>query len=458
VPEHRLHRTYLHSDRFLPSRFLRPVLRFTRVEAAGGVVMLVAAAAALVWANLPGGGRYEGFWQTPLDLTLGPLGLHLTLRTLVNDALMTVFFYVVGLEIKREMVHGELRDPKKAALPILAALGGMAVPALIYLAFNTGGEATRGWAIPVATDIAFSVGVLALLGSRIPVGARLFLLTLAVADDVGGITIIAVAYTRHLEVLWLLAALAVLATVWAAGRAQIRSMAFYIPLAFLAWLFLLQSGVHATLSGVALALLTPATPMYDGAQYRERARRILALDGAEAVERADDEDAITLSLVARESVSPLARLEEKIVPWSSFLVVPVFALANAGVRFADMDVAAAFTHPVTLGTALGLLVGKAVGITAAAWAAVRLGWGRLPDSTGWRHIVGLATVGGIGFTVALFITGLAFEHPVLTDQAKLGIFVGSLLAGIIGYLVLRGTAPLTASEAGEPSREDGPPG
>ena len=441
MDDDRLPLTWLHSDRFLPRRFLRPVLRFTAVEAAGGLVLLAAAAAALVWANLPGGASYERFWETPVDLVLGPLALHESLRGLVDHGLMTIFFFVVGLEIKREMVRGELRDLKTAALPVLAALGGMAGPALVYLAFTGGTTAVHGWAVPVATDIAFSLGVLSLLGSRVPVGARLFLLTLAIADDIGGIVVIAAFYTSDLALWWLLGALGSLAVVWAAGRAGVRAPAFYAAAAFASWLCLLESGVHPTLSGVALALLTPAAAFYTDEQYRDRARRILG--GHEAAAAAPfggervDEDALTLATVARQSVAPLDRLERVLHPWSSFLVIPLFALANSGVRFAGTDFGAAVTHPVTLGVAVGLVAGKLVGISASTWLAVRLGWGRLPRNTGWRHILGVAAVAGIGFTVALFIAGLAFADPALADRAKLGIFAGSLLAGFAGYLFLR---------------------
>ncbi|MBN2113573.1 MAG: Na+/H+ antiporter NhaA [Acidimicrobiia bacterium] len=434
----------------MPRRFLRPALRFTRVEAAGGLVLLVATAAALVWANLPGGESYARFWATPVDFTLGALSLHETLHGLVGDGLMTIFFFVVGLEIKRELVRGELRDPRTAALPVFAALGGMIGPAVIYLAVVGGGEAARGWAIPVATDIAFSLGVLSLLGPRVPVGARLFLLTLAIADDIGGIVVIAVAYTTDLRLWWLLASLGALALVGAANRAGIRSLAFYGTAAFAAWFCLLESGVHATLSGVALALLTPARSLYSDEEYRDRARRTLAGHRASSLapfglERLD-EDALTLAMVARESVAPLDRMERALHPWSSFLVVPLFALANAGVRLAGIDLGAAALHPVALGTALGLLAGKLVGISAFTWVAVRLRWGRLPSLTTWRHIVGVAAVAGIGFTVALFIDGLAFSDPLLADRAKLGIFAGSILAGVLGYLVLR-LAPAPPGES-----------
>jgi NhaA family Na+:H+ antiporter len=449
VPDERFHSTWLSSDRFIPARFLRPVLHFTRVEAAGGLVLLGATVGALVWANLPFTDSYERFWQTRFDVIVGPFTLYETLRGLVNDGLMALFFFVVGLEIKRELVHGELRDPKTAALPVMAAVGGMVVPALIYLGF-AGSIASRGWAVPVATDIAFSLGVLALLSKRVPVGARLFLLTLAIADDIGGITVIAIGYTGHVETWWFLGALAALAAVWGAGRAGVRATAFYGLAAAMAWLCLLESGVHAAITGVALALLTPARALYGDDQYRDRARRILARHEhhAEAPHGAEriDAEALILSAIARESVAPVDRMERALHPWSSFLVVPIFALANAGVRFAGLDLAEAAVHPVTLGVGVGLLAGKVVGISGFTWLAVRLGWGRLPRFTGWRHVIGVSALAGIGFTVALFITGLAFTDPGLADRAKLGIFAGSIAAGILGYLVLR-SAPAAPAAA-----------
>jgi len=437
--------TWLHSDRLVPKRFVGPVLRFTRIEASGGAVLLVAAAAALTWANAPFGHTYAEFWGTPLNLAFGFFHLDLTLQEIVNDGLMAIFFFVVGLEIKREMVLGDLRDPKSAALPVLAALGGMIVPALIYLAFvltgDVPGEATRGWGIPMATDIAFSVGVLSLLGKRVPVGAKLFLLALAIADDIGAIVVIAVFYTDDLELGFLALSLAALALVLTASRVGIRSLAVYVLLALLAWYFLLESGVHATLAGVALAMLTPARPLYSDTQFRKRAGSLLGryerdIQTSNAQERID-EHARILSLVAKESISPLRRFEDALLPWSSFVVVPIFALANAGVRFAGIDLVDAAIHPVTLGVAIGLLVGKTVGISTFTWLAVRLRIGKLPRSTGWKHVIGLAAVAGIGFTVSLFVTSLAFEHAILTDRAKTGIFIGSTVAGLIGYTLLR---------------------
>jgi NhaA family Na+:H+ antiporter len=451
MSEDRIHRTWLHSDRFVPARFLRPVQRFMQVEASGGIALLVMAVAAIAWANSPFGAGYDSFWATHLEVTLGSVHLDLTFQDVVNDGLMVLFFFVIGLEIKRELVHGDLRDPRTAALPVAAAAGGMLVPALIYLSFNAGGAAAHGWAVPVATDIAFSAGVLSLLGRRVPLGARLFLLTLAVADDIGGIAVIAIFYSQGLAFGWLAAALAGLALMWAANRARVRALPFYGLVAFGSWLCLLESGVHAALAGVAFAALTPARSLYSDAEYRSRARLVLGRYDSEARaphgEERLDEDALTLAAVARESVSPLDRLERACHPWSSFVVAPIFALANSGVRFAGIDLLDALTHPVALGTGLGLLVGKVVGVSTFTWLAVRLGWGRLPRLIGWRHVIGLSAVAGIGFTVALFIAGLAFTDPALADQAKLGIFAGSLLAGSIGYLALRSTPPLPADAA-----------
>lgn len=453
------HDTWLTSDRTVPSRFVRPVLRFTSIEASGGIVLLIGAVAALIWVNAPFGESYASFWETPLNLEIGEL-IHLdeSLRDFVNDALMTIFFFVVGLEIKRELAVGELRDRKRAALPAIAAVGGMVVPALIYVAFVIGepGEATRGWGIPMATDIAFSIGVVSLLGARVSVGAKLFLLALAIADDIGAIAVIAIFYTSDLATGWLAASLATLAVIYVAGRVGIRSTTFYVVAGIAAWFFLFESGVHATLAGVALGFLTPAAAWYSDRDYYDRASWILSqrqMDEAapSSVERVDDH-ALTLANVAKESVPPLNRLERALHPWSSFVVVPIFALANAGVRFADIDVGAALTSSVALGVGFGLVVGKIVGITGATWLALRFNIGRLPPRTGWLQIIGLASLAGIGFTVSLFVTELAFTGGELADRAKIGIFIGSTVAGIAGYLLLR--ASPTPQEALEASRED----
>ncbi len=441
----REHRTWVDSDRWIPSRFVRPLNRFISIESAGGIVLLVAAVVALLWANAPFGESYENFWETHFDFSFAGIHLEESLRKLVNDGFMAIFFFVVGLEIKRELVTGDLRYPKAAALPAIAALGGMIVPALLYLSFNGGGEASQGWGIPVATDIAFSVGVVSLLGRRVPVGAKLFLLALAIVDDIGAIAVIAIFYTDTLYFGYLGAAIGGLVAVSVAARAGIRSMMFYVPVAIATWYFLLESGVHATLAGVALGMLTPVRSMYTDREFHDRTSRILArhdLGGStpRAAERLDH-DALEVSMIARESVSPLSRLEALLHPWSSFVIVPIFALANAGVRFAGMDLSEAVTHPVSLGVMIGLSLGKIVGISLFSWLAVRLRLGVLPRFAGWTHIVGLAAIAGIGFTVSLFVTGLAFDSALLADRAKIGIFVGSFASGVVGYLILRSIRP-----------------
>ena len=442
----RVYETWVHSDRRIPKGFVRPIMRFTQIEASSGSLLIIAAIAALVWANAPFGESYNTFWNTHLDIQLGPIHFEESLKHLVNDALMVLFFFVVGLEIKRELVVGELRDPKKVALPAIAALGGMIVPALIYVVFvaGEGGEATNGWAIPMATDIAFSVGVVSLLGKRVSTGAKLFLLALAIADDIGAILVIAIFYTSDLNFIWLVAGLAGLTIVYLAQRSGIRSMFVYILAGVLIWFFVFESGVHATLAGVALGLMTPVYPLYSEDDYYRRSSWIMGrfeMNKAAPNHRERlDYDAMQLASVARESISPLDRLEHTLTPWASFVVVPIFALANAGVRFADFDsgILDALTSPITLGVATGLLVGKLVGISVATWIAVRLGIGKLPTATGWTQVVGLASLAGIGFTVSMFVTELAFEtNMAMADSAKVGIFIGSGLAGIIGYTLLR---------------------
>src|SRR5690554_1013284 len=440
----RRHQTWANSNRFVPRVFVQPFKRFTQIEAASGVVLLVAAAVAMVWANSPLADSYFHLLEEwVVELQFGPIRLEESFGHMVNDGLMAIFFFVVGLEIKRELVLGELRDPRVAALPVMAAVGGMVVPALIYVALAGGTPgAETGWGIPMATDIAFAVGVLSLLGRKVPTSGKLFILALAIADDIGAILVIAIFYTSDLRFAWLVAALAGLAVVTVAQRVGIRSLAFYWPVAIAIWFALLESGVHATLAGVALGLLTPARPMYSPQELDRKARQILDMypmgDTVEDLQHAEHE-AMLLTEISRESASPLTRLEHKMLPWSSFAVIPLFALANAGVSFAGTDVADLITHPVSLGVGLGLLFGKPIGITLFTWLAVRLRIGRMPVGTRWPHIIGLGFAAGIGFTVALFVTALAFDDPRLGDIAKVGIFAGSIIAAILGAVILLST-------------------
>lgn len=438
------HRTWATSERFVPKTFIRPFVRFSQIEASSGIILLIAAIAALIWANSPWADSYFSLLEQHLSVEFFGFHLDESLLHLINDGLMAVFFFVVGLEIKRELVLGDLRDPKAAALPVMAALGGMVLPGLIYFGFNAGTAAATGWGIPMATDIAFAIGIVALLGSRIPSGAKLFLLAVAIADDIGAIAVIAIFYTSDLSPGYLAAAVVGLILIWVAGKVHVRAMWFYVPMAFIVWYFTLESGVHATLAGVALGFLTPARPYYAPPEFDARARAILDefpiedLSEPRSQEHSEHE-VLLLSDIASEAVSPLSRMEHKLVAWSSFIIVPLFALANAGVDFRSVRLTQAITDRVALGVAAGLVVGKIVGISAASYGAVRFRLGKLPPGTSWQHVVGLSAVAGIGFTVSLFVAGLAFDEAGLADLAKVGIFLGSLVAGTIGSIVLSRT-------------------
>jgi NhaA family Na+:H+ antiporter len=430
-------RSWVTSDRWVPRRFVQPVVRFTETEAASGIVLLAAAVVAPIWANSRFSASYTDLLEAHLTIDFLGFRLDESLLHLINDGLMAVFFFVVGLEIKRELVLGELREPKAAALPVMAALGGMLFPALIYVVINSGGPAAalRGWGIPMATDIAFAIGIVALLGSRVPSGAKLFLLAVAIADDIGAIAVIALFYTDDLQLGALLSAIGCLLVVWVASRINVRAMWFYVPMAFVVWYFTLESGVHATLAGVALAFLTPARPNYTPGDLDERARAVLD-QFADGEQEHSDHEATQLAVVARESLSPLVRLEHSLIGWSSFVIVPLFALANAGVDFRGVSIAEMLGSRIALGVAVGLVVGKLVGVTGFTWMAVRLGWGRLPSGMSMRHVAGVAAIAGVGFTVAIFISSLAFSDPALVDMAKLGIFAGSAVAGALGSILM----------------------
>ncbi len=446
----RLGPVYSESDRALARLVARPVREFLRIETAGSVLLLAAAVVALVWANSPWAESYEAFWHTPISVDLGVIRLEDSLQHWVNDALMVIFFFVVGLEIKYELVHGDLHDPKTAALPIVAAIGGMVVPAGIYAVIVAGGDGSSGWGIPMATDIAFAVGVLGLLGRRIPSPARLFLLTLAIVDDIGAILVIAVFYTDDLN-LTALAIAAVLLGVMVVMRVlRIWSIWAYVVVGVLVWLATLESGIHATLAGVAIALITPTVPLLEEKVAREYAQKALA------DHELDADEAQRLRFLLDESVPVVERLQTRLHPLSAFFVLPVFALANAGVSLGGGVFVDAVTSAIGLGIGLGLVLGKPLGIGLFAFVAVRLGLGRLPDRTTWTMMVGLGVVAGIGFTVSLFIAGLSFPgEELLTAEAQIGILVGSLVSALIGVLLLltvssrdsegEGTEPLSES-------------
>jgi Na+:H+ antiporter, NhaA family len=377
----------------------RALLEFLRTEAGGGVVLLAAALVAIVWANSPWRDTYHDLWHHKLVIGAGDWAIRESLQHWVNDALMAIFFFVVGLEIKREVACGELQDPRTASLPVIAAVGGMVMPVIVFFLVVGGGDAAQGWGIPMATDIAFAVGVLALLGDRVPRGLKLFVLTLAIVDDIGAILVIAIFYAAGLDAMWLLGAVASLALVVVARRLGVIWPVAYVPVAVLAWYCTYRSGIHPTIAGVALGLLTPAGTV-----------------GGRPV---------------------LEELETRLHPLSSYLVIPVFALANAGVTLDADTIRDAAGSRLPWAVVAGLVAGKLVGIAGASMIGARARLGRMPAGVGVRHRVGGGAVGGIGFTVSLFITGLAFDNDVLQGQAKIGILVGSFLAAAVGTAVLR---------------------
>jgi NhaA family Na+:H+ antiporter len=419
-------------------RVLQPLQSFLQAEASSAILLLGAAVLAIAWANSPWNNAYEDLWRTGFTVRVGGHVLREDLRHVVNDGLMALFFLVVGLEIKREFLTGELREPKAAAVPVVAALGGMVVPALIYLALNAGGEGSRGWGIPMATDIAFALGVLTLAAGSAPASLKPFLLTLAIVDDIGAIVVIAIFYSGGVEMGALVVAAGLIGVIIVIQRLDVRAAVVYVALGVALWLAFLEAGIHPTITGVILGLLTPAAPF-----QRPRAVSAEAVRTAETtVDHPEPPDAdapqwLRLATLSREAVSPLARAEAALHPWTSYVVIPLFAFANAGVRLSAEALRDATTSPVTLGVVLGLVVGKVLGITLASAIAVRTGVGRLPAGCGWRHMVGMSAVAGIGFTVSLFIAELAFVEPTLGAEAKVGIFAASLLAGVIGYVVLR---------------------
>ncbi len=425
--------TFLGRDSTLARRIGRPMTRFLAIESAGGIILLIATAAALIWANSPWSESYYDFWHTHVDIYIGETEIFAhSLDLFVNDALMALFFLVVGLEIKRELVTGRLRDRRAAALPAIAALGGMIVPALFYVAFNAGTPAAHGWGIPMATDIAFALGIVSLLGARVPRDLKVFLLTLAIVDDIGAIIVIALFYTEKLSVPFLILAVATTGFLGVLIKLRVWYTPIYVATGCFLWWATYRSGVHATIAGVVMGLLTPARPL----QSEEEARRV-----AEWLRDKREVLLVDVRYAAfniQESVSMAQRLETALHPITSFIIIPIFALANAGVKLSGEIIGDAATSRVTLGIIVGLVLGKTIGVSLFSWLAVKVGVADMPKAMTSTHLVGLAMVSGIGFTVALFITGLAFdaEHAEMIDQAKIGILVASFVASIGGLLLL----------------------
>ncbi|HVF08972.1 MAG TPA: Na+/H+ antiporter NhaA [Actinomycetota bacterium] len=423
----------------VPRRVVRPLQEFLQKSAAGASLLFVAVVVALAWANSPWRESYEAFFHAPVAFRSGSLvTIDGDVHFLVNDGLMALFFLVVGLEIKREVVSGELRKLRVATLPVLAAVGGMVAPALIYLAIAGGGDAARGWGIPMATDIAFALGVLAIAAGHASPSLRPLLLAVAIVDDLGAILVIAIFYTGGVEAAPLLAAFGAVGLIALANAVHIRSLLIYVGLGAVLWYATYRAGIHPTIAGAALGLLTPAAPFQAPSVVSEEARR--TADEARDEPLPIDDDAplwSRLAWLSREAISPLARAEHALLPWTSFVILPIFALANAGIEISLERVSDALSAPVSVGVFLGLVVGKPIGVLAGSVLAERSGLGRRSDDVGWGDLTGMGMTAGIGFTVALFVAELAFPGGPRLDEAKMAILAGSLVAGVAGFLTLR---------------------
>jgi NhaA family Na+:H+ antiporter len=422
-------------------RLTSPFQEFFHNESSSGILLIAATFLALIWANSAWVDSYTALWQTRLTFAIGGFEISKALLLWVNDGLMAVFFFVVGLEIKREIKVGELSTPRQAFLPIAAALGGMLMPALLYILLNAGGPAAGGWGVPMATDIAFALGLLALLGRRAPLGLKVFLTAVAIVDDIGAVLVIAFFYTEQILWNWLLLGALVLALLFVLNRLGVRGPLPYSLLGVVLWVAFLKSGVHATIAGVLLAFTIPAHVLIDGERFVQKSREFLlrfegaAGPGTSILPNRGQRGALqAMENAVHAAQAPLQRLEHVLHPWVAFFIMPVFALANAGVRL-DIDLGAAFRQPLALGILFGLVLGKQVGIFAFAWLMTKTGLATLPRGVTWRHVYGAAALGGIGFTMALFIANLAFPRPEMLDIAKMGILAASLLSAIFGWVI-----------------------
>jgi NhaA family Na+:H+ antiporter len=421
---------------------LYPFQQFFQTSASGGLLLLAATALALAWANSPWAASYHALWSTPVSVGLGSLTLSKPLLLWINDGVMAVFFFVVGLEIKREILVGELSSPRQALLPIAAALGGMCLPAAIFLAFNHGTPQAQGWGIPMATDIAFALGVLSLLGRRAPTSLKIFLTAVAIVDDIGAVLVIALFYTGSIDWTFLGLGFLLLGCMAGANALGLRHSLTYLLLGSALWLAFLKSGVHATVAGVLAAAAIPARPRQGGAEFLSQARNLLdefqqAHEMGRGMLRNTQRHKLLLALrtACREAETPLQRLEALLHPWMALGVMPLFALANAGV---DLSGDPGLARPLGLGLMAGLLLGKPLGVALAALVLTRLKLSAPLEGVTARHLWGAGCLAGIGFTMSIFISGLAFEDPATEAMAKIAVLAASLLAGVLGWIVLRG--------------------
>lgn len=421
---------------------LSPFQEFFQQEASSGILLIIATAIALIWANSPWAKSYEALWHINLTFSIGGFGISKDLHHWINDGLMVVFFFVVGLEIKREVLVGELASPRQALLPIVAAIGGMIIPAVLYLSFNPSEPTRAGWGIPMATDIAFALGVLSLLGKRVPLSLKVFLTAVAIVDDLGAVLVIAIFYTSELVWASLLVAAILFVVLIIMNRLGVRSSLVYGILGIALWMAFLKSGVHATIAGVLLAMTIPVRTRINTEEFISNAEYFLGefrkygIPGESVLTNKNQHAALqAIKIAAEHTQSPLQRLEHTLHPFVSYLIMPVFALANAGVALKG-NVLVTLTQPVTLGILVGLILGKQIGVFFASYLALKLKWADMPSGMSWKRLYGLAWLAGIGFTMSLFIANLAFTDEDLIYDAKVGILLASLIAGTVGAFIL----------------------
>lgn len=425
---------------------LSPVESFFAMETASGILLMITTIVAMIWANSPFYHSYEMMLELPVGIKLGGIDVTKSLHHWVNDGIMVIFFFVVGLEIKRELIVGELSSPRKAALPMFAALGGMIAPALIYTFFNHSGIGASGWGIPMATDIAFAVGILTLMSRKVPLSLKIFLLALAIVDDLGAVLVIALFYTSEIMASALgVAAAAIFATLFI-KYAGIRKLMIYWVLGVIVWFAVLKSGVHATVAGVILGLMTPVSPFYNlktiPDKFRQLVDRIssgISSANTQYTQLSNEtfHDIESLEEIVVESRSPLDRLIHMLHPWVSYAIMPLFALFNAGVHISgDFTISSFVSQPIALGVIFGLVIGKPVGVLLFSWLAVKFNLAQLPSGVTWFHMTAVGFLAGIGFTMALFVGHLALKVPEVEIYSKLGILVASVISGIIGVILL----------------------
>ncbi|WP_295713282.1 Na+/H+ antiporter NhaA [Mucilaginibacter sp.] len=422
-------------------KFTEPVNKFIHQEHTSGIVLFISVLAAIAWVNSPFAHSYHHLWDIKFSLGFGDYVLNHPLHLWINDGLMALFFFVIGLELKREFMAGELSTIKKASLPMVAALGGMLVPALIYFFINKGTESEHGWGIPMATDIAFALALLSLAGKHIPTSVKVFLSALAVADDLGAVLVIAIFYSTHIALVPLTIGIWLLVILLIGNKMGIRSIAFYLVIGFAVWVAFLLSGVHATIAGVLVAFTIPARTRINEKNYAESLKKLLfdfekQIPNNSTLTTVEQHHTIEkIKELSMDAETPLQKVEYLLHPWVAFVIMPLFALANAGIII-GADFFTSIMNPVSMGVAIGLLAGKFAGVLMATWLMVKFG-AQLPAKANWKQITGVALLAGVGFTMSLFISGLAFTHAEMVDQAKYGILLASLLAGVLGVVVLK---------------------